>query len=298
METKLYENINEFLSSQGLPISNYEDFCIVDYEKHREILNWETKPYSSDFFEITLTFGHHISITTNNHIVNAVDNNLLFLSPRHVKHWEFLDEENTIQEKADYLILFKPEFLSFSQTVYDVYKVFPFFNHNTNPIFRISEEQKRDFTKLLKKIYLEYQNNKPDSIEYIRSYLTIFLLTAKRELAFTEDFTPYETRSEEITYRFENVIKQTKYKRQKIGFYANILNISPVYLSECVKRVTNKTAKHIIDEYVILEAKSELKYADKSISEVAFSLGFQDVSNFITYFKKHTTVTPLKFLKT
>ncbi|OSY87658.1 hypothetical protein WH52_09475 [Tenacibaculum holothuriorum] len=145
----------------------------------------------------------------------------MFLSPRHTIYWKVLGED-TIHEKIDYLILFKPEFLSFSETVYDIYKTFPFFNHNANPIFRISDELKKYFKELIEKIYFEYQNNKQDSIEYIRSYLTIFLLTAKRELM----------------------------------------------------------------------------HSTKTITEVAFLLGFEDVSNFVKYFKKQTGVTPLKFIKT
>ena len=294
-----HEKIDDFLSSQGFPFtSNYDDFCIVNFEEYKEILNSETKPYSSNFFEVTLNVGHNVLITSNNHTIKATDNNLLFLSPRHIIHWDFLEEENSSQEKIDYLILFKADFLSFSRTVYDVYKTFPFFNHNANPIFRISETQKNFFIELFKKISIEYKRNTEDSIEYIRSYLTILLLTAKRELIFNNDFTPYKTRAEEITYRFENTIKQTIHKRQTISFYANLLNISPVYLSECIKKVTNKTAKIIIDEYVIMEAKSLLKHSNKTITEVAFSLGFEDLSNFISYFKKQTGITPKKLLNT
>lgn len=296
---EFYKEIDEFLSSQGFPFtSKYDDFCIVNYEEHKESVNSEIKPYSSNFFEITLNVGHNVLITSNHHTIKATDNNLLFLSPRHIIHWKFLDSKDTVKEKIDYQILFKPEFLSFSETIYDIYKIFPFFNHNTNPIFRITDELKNHFIKLVKKIYDEYQNNNQDSIEYLRSYLTIFLITAKRELSFHNNFTSYKTRAEEITYLFENTIQQTKHKRQNIGFYANLLNISPVYLSECVKKVTNKTAKLIIDEYVIMEAKSELLHSNKTITEISFSLGFDDTSNFISYFKKQTGLTPLKFTKT
>ena len=144
----------------------------------------------------------------------------------------------------------------------------------------------------MEKIYTEYKLNHEDSLEIIKSYLTLLLFKSKRELMFSNNISYLRSRAEEITYNFEKLIKTTKNKHQPIKFYADQLNISTIYLSECVKKVTGKTAKQVIDEYLILEAKSLLKQSTNTISEIAYSLGFEDASNFVKYFKKQTGITP------
>jgi hypothetical protein len=58
---------------------------------------------------------------------------------------------------------------------------------------------------------------------------------------------------------------------------------------------TGLSAKQLIDERVILEAKRRLSHADDSVATVAEQLGFQDASNFSAYFRRHTRSTPAAF---
>ena len=105
------------------------------------------------------------------------------------------------------------------------------------------------------------------------------------------------TRAEEVTFLFENILKTTTKKHQKINFYADQLNVSAVYLAECVKKTTGSTPKKIITEYIIMEAKSLLINSTKTIEQIGESLGFDEVSNFINFFKKNAGYTPNQFKK-
>ncbi len=67
-------------------------------------------------------------------------------------------------------------------------------------------------------------------------------------------------------------------------FYARRLNITPKYLSTVSKDVSGKTAARWIDEAVILEAKSLLRYSGMSIQEIAYHLNFSTQSFFGKYF--------------
>ena len=80
-----------------------------------------------------------------------------------------------------------------------------------------------------------------------------------------------------------------------MGFYARQLNITPKYLSSVVKEVSGKTAARWIDESVILEAKTLLKYSGMSIQEIAYSLNFSTQSFFGKYFKQHTGTSPSRY---
>ena len=71
--------------------------------------------------------------------------------------------------------------------------------------------------------------------------------------------------------------------------------MTPKYLSSIIKKHSDKSAAQWIDEYLILEAKSFLKYSDKSMKEIVNDLNFSDSSFFSKYFKKHTGMTPTEY---
>ena len=57
------------------------------------------------------------------------------------------------------------------------------------------------------------------------------------------------------------------------------------------------SAKELIDERVVLEAKRMLVHTSNSIKEIGFDLGFDEPTNFIKYFRKHEEKTPIEFRK-
>jgi AraC-like DNA-binding protein len=79
------------------------------------------------------------------------------------------------------------------------------------------------------------------------------------------------------------------------SFYADLMGITYKTLNQLCKLASQKTAKQLIDAYTILEAKRKLIVDDVSINEVSDKLGFEEVTNFIKYFKKHTQKTPSQF---
>ncbi len=83
--------------------------------------------------------------------------------------------------------------------------------------------------------------------------------------------------------------------QRNVSFYARQLNITPKYLSAAVKEVSGKTAARWIDESVILEAKTLLKYSGMSIQEIAYHLNFSTQSFFGKYFKQHTGTSPSRY---
>jgi AraC family transcriptional regulator, transcriptional activator of pobA len=67
------------------------------------------------------------------------------------------------------------------------------------------------------------------------------------------------------------------------------------HLNRAVKETTEKTTSQLVAERFLQEAKIMLKHSNWSVSEVAYSLGFNEVSHFNNFFKKHVHLSPLKF---
>ena len=102
-------------------------------------------------------------------------------------------------------------------------------------------------------------------------------------------------RGEVIFEEFMELVRQYSKQERNVRFYARRLNITPKYLSTVSKDVSGKTAARWIDEAVILEAKSLLRYSGMSIQEIAYHLNFSTQSFFGKYFKQHTGTSPSRY---
>lgn len=117
-------------------------------------------------------------------------------------------------------------------------------------------------------------------------------------LTFLNDYFEQSTKIIDSQYiRFLNLLNQEIYNHRKATYYARKLSISPKSLNEIVKKATGKTTLHYIHQRIMDEAKSELINSEKSISEISYSLGYEDALYFSRIFKKKTNFSPKRFRK-
>ena len=77
--------------------------------------------------------------------------------------------------------------------------------------------------------------------------------------------------------------------------YAERLAVHVNHLNKVIKESTGKTTSEIITSRIIQEAKILLRQTDWNVSEIAFSLGFEEVAHFSNFFKKQVSITPVSF---
>ena len=97
---------------------------------------------------------------------------------------------------------------------------------------------------------------------------------------------------QEKFYKFSELLEQNILVHKKVSEYAQLMNISTYQLNSITKAAVGKTCSELINEQVILEAKRCILATSNQISQTAYRLGYQDVSYFIRFFKKHTRHTP------
>jgi AraC-like DNA-binding protein len=100
-----------------------------------------------------------------------------------------------------------------------------------------------------------------------------------------------------IVRQFKILIDEHYLDRTQVAQYADMLYVTPGHLNDLIKSVTGKTAKQIIDEKRIIEAKRLLFWDEHSVKEIAGHLNFEDDGYFNRFFKKHTGQTPALFQK-
>ncbi len=106
---------------------------------------------------------------------------------------------------------------------------------------------------------------------------------------------PHRSRSEEYFERFLALLTEHHREQHSPAFYAGQMNITSKYLSAVVKSVSGKTVSRWIDEFIILEAKTMLRYSGMSVQQVAYALNFSSQSFFGKYFKQHTGFSPRQY---
>lgn len=104
-------------------------------------------------------------------------------------------------------------------------------------------------------------------------------------------------RTNELFNMFMEDLEQYYMKSHDVAFYAGKLNITPKYLNTIVKNMTGHTTKNIIDQYVTLQIKLQLRNSEKSVKQLSWDFNFSDESFFCRYFKLHTGLTPQQFRK-
>ncbi|MGL4673358.1 MAG: helix-turn-helix domain-containing protein, partial [Wohlfahrtiimonas sp.] len=106
------------------------------------------------------------------------------------------------------------------------------------------------------------------------------------------------TRKEMICWQFWELIHQHCHQERAVAFYANLLSITPYYLSQLTQDLFNDAPKTLIDRQVILEIKKLLTQTKQSIEAIADTMNFNDPSYLCRYFKRHTGISLSQYRKT
>lgn len=149
---------------------------------------------------------------------------------------------------------------------------------------------------ILSYILKEYNEKQEGYQEVIKSNLSIFFIELVRhrqnkEIASKEN-NPYLLEQLE---KFLELLETNITKSKQVSQYADMLNISTYQLNAITKTSLNKTPSELINEHIVLESKRQLLATSNQVNQIADQLGYDDISYFIRFFKKHTKYSPEAF---
>ncbi|WP_074410286.1 helix-turn-helix domain-containing protein [Aquimarina megaterium] len=162
------------------------------------------------------------------------------------------------------------------------------------PVVQVKENS--NINRYIELTYNEYHIEKNDFNKnaIIDALHTIILSKAEQ---IKKDQTSYLKESDKLLLflKFKTLLEEEYAKNRKADSYAQKLNITYKHLNVICKEITNKTIKNFISEFIILEAKRKLINSSIKSTELSFLMGFEEPSNFVKFFKKHTGLTPNNF---
>ncbi|MEO1487359.1 MAG: AraC family transcriptional regulator [Bacteroidota bacterium] len=215
-------------------------------------------------------------------------NSIVYLTKDQVNAFEFSDGL-----KGFCVIFTEAYFVScFSHLPKDF--VFRLFNPQLfSPILQIPKDS--DFTQYFDLMRKEFKIGAGFNQKTIIESLFVILISKAENLKQTQTFHIKSTSKIQFFQTFTTLMEQHISKSRSADFYARELGVTYKHLNEICKALLNKTAKQVIDDYVILLAKRSLINSSLKSSELAYLLGFEDPTNFTKYFKQKTGFTPKRF---
>ncbi|MEQ9442958.1 MAG: helix-turn-helix domain-containing protein [Cyclobacteriaceae bacterium] len=222
------------------------------------------------------------------------EGSLLFTAPN-----QLISTSSDLQISEGWALYFHPDLIYATDLGRKIH-TYSFFNYDTNEALHISEEEKQIVNDCIQKIEREYsQNIDKHSQDLIVSNLELLLNYCNR--FYDRQFYTRTKVNSDVVAKFENLLSE--YFSQNlvekgvptVSYFASKLNISSNYLSDLLNRFTGKTTQEHIHLQIVEKAKLELWNSEKSISEIAYELGFEYPSHFTKIFKTKTGKSPSKF---
>ncbi len=221
----------------------------------------------------------HLQLNPNDLVI--VPENMLYASD-HIKNCK------------GFCIHFKSEFLK-SQLAKPLSDEFPFFHYDAPHIINLNQNESEIIQKSFKNIIEEYDCTSPEK-NFLLCNLLIILLLRVREIYRTrvKELKKNISRQEQLANLFKHLVEKHFIENRKVTDYSEMLNISPKHLSEVVSETFGRSPLQIIHDILLLEAKVQLGSTDKSVSEIAHYLKFDDQPHFTNFIKKRTGLSPLE----
>ena len=269
-------------------------------EKSEAILSMLKYPVRFDGYIIFFLRKGHFTIDLNLNTYEVKPHSLLMNVPGNIINLSYYAEDH-IGDAELYFVLASREFMSGIR--FDFNKLFQeSLSLWKNPCITLNDQDlalAEEYFTLARDILQSKQMNKREILgSLITSFTYVTMDVWTRELNEARKAqTPSSARMNQLFERFLALVTEHHNTERGMAFYADKLCLTPKYLSKLVKEASGRSGPAWIDSFVILEAKNLLKYSDKTIKEIVYTLHFPNQSVFYKFFKAHTGMTPSEYRK-
>lgn len=276
--------------SLGKDIGHFNLFHIAPFRDGKV----KSVPYRRrDFYKIMLLKGNS-RVHFADKVYQIKNQALAFSNPLIPYKWEQLDK----MYDGIYCI-FNTQF--FHQ--YSPFADYEIFQPSGNHIFELADEQADEIQEIFGMMDQEFNSGYKYKFDVIRNrVLDLIHFGLKLEPANS-----LHHQSGDAAYRISRLFMELLERQFPLddshlsvdlrspSDFAGKLNVHVNSLNRAVKSTTSKTTSEIIAERILQESKVLLKHTTWSVSEIAYALGFKEVTHFSNFFKKHMELNPLKF---
>lgn len=248
-----------------------------------------------DFFKVTLCRGSS-RIHYADKVFSFEKQALVFSNPFIPYKWEHIDEE-----VVGFYVIFNTSFFhQFGNLIqYEVFQ--PAGTH----VFELDDTQFEHLCGIYEKMEEELSSEYIHKYDAIRNLIYELIHYAIKTRPSTRIEQLPINASQRIHWLFLELLERqfpidenhTEIKLRAASDFASQLNVHVNHLNRAVKETSEKTTSQLIAERILQEAKIMLKQSNWNVAEIAYALGFTEVTHFNNFFKKHIETSPMKFRK-
>ena len=288
-----YETIkqyNEMFNNQTL----HPLISLVDLNKSNQLRR--TK-FTLNFYAIVIKETRCGDIRYGNKYYDYDEGSLVFFSPNQIITNEPEDE---LHQPYGIALIFHPDIIKGTNLGKQIHE-YSFFGYQSNEALHLSEKEREIVNNCFENIDTEIvQNIDRHSKKLIVANLELLLKYCSR--FYDRQFITRENVNHGIIEQFETLLNEyifgEKLKAQglpSVTYFADELHLSANYFGDLIKKETGKSALEFIHLKLLDAAKEKILDTTKSISEVAYELGFKYPQHFTRLFKQKIGVSPSEF---
>lgn len=269
-------------------------FNVFRVEDHAPTQKAPLKYARREFYKISLIKGHFVYHYADKSLeVNGAT--LLFFNPEVPYTMEHLGEERT-----GFFCIFRGEY--FSDHLRNSLRELPMYAPGGKPAYMLDEAQFRSFGAIYEKMLEEIQSDYRFKNDLIRNYIMEIIHNALKIQPSEKLYRNIDANAR-ITNVFMELLERQfpvepttqKFQLRSAKDFAEKLNVHVNHLNRAIKLSTGKTTTEHIAERLMGEAKAMLRHTHRNVSEISYSLGFEEPAHFNHFFKKHAGMTPTAF---
>ncbi len=293
------KTITEFHRLNNLPGPLHPLISLVDYANIRHPQERSGVNVLFDFYSISVKRGLNYKMVYGQQQYDFDEGILFFLAPGQVLRVEVDVFSDAVA--SGWMLLLHPDFLAGTSLAKTI-RQYDFFGYAVNEALFLSEREEQIVKGLADHIQQELQAFTDRFSKQIVVAEMEALLGYADRFYHRQFITRGSSSSHGVLSRLESLLDSYFGSEETMGqgiptvqFVAEKLNMSPNYLGGLLKALTGLNTQQHIHEKLIAAAKEKLSATDLTVSEIAYSLGFEHVASFSKLFKQKTRLSPVGF---
>lgn len=281
---------SEFFNNKTLhPLIN-----LVDLNQSAPLQRFK---FRLDFYAIVIKETNCGDLRYGNQYYDYSEGTTVFFGPGQVVTSE---PEGEIHQPYGKALIFHPDIIKGTSLGKQIHE-YSFFGYQSSEALHLSEKEREIVNNCFENIATEIsQNIDHHSKKLIVANLELLLKYCSR--FYGRQFITRENTNHGIIEQFETLLNEYIFSEKlkaegvpSVAYFADELHLSANYFGDLIKKETGKSALEFIHLQLLEAAKEKILDTTKSISEVAYELGFKYPQHFTRLFKQKIGVSPNEF---
>lgn len=290
------KSITEIRAIFGLDKPTHPLITILDTEKLAYGEETVGKRFSSDLYCIALK-DSSCGIDYGRNAYDFDNGVLIFTAPKQIIT---VKKAQTLNQVKGWMLYFHPDLIR-NTTLGSKIDTYNFFNYEVHEALHLSQNEQNTMNQIVQLIQDEIKERIDNhSQQVLVANIELLLNYSKR--FYERQFNTRSANNSDVVAKVETLLKNYFLQNQIIEkgqptilYLAEHCHLSASYLSDLLAKETGRSAKDHINDFLINKAQDLLLGSTDSVSEIAYTLGFNYPHYFGRLFKQKTGKTPLEY---